>query len=135
MDRSSVTKRSYGGLTSMRIGINGFGRIGRLIFRIAHARGHEVVLVNDLTDNETLATLLKYDSNYGPFEGEVSFDDDNIIVDGRAIKATAHRDPADIPWAEHRADIVVESTGVFRKREQAMVHIEGGAKKVLISAP
>ncbi|SRR5690554_178199 len=119
----------------MRIGINGFGRIGRLIFRIAHERGHEVVLVNDLTSNETLATLLKYDSNFGPFKGEVSYDDDNIIVDGRTVAATEHRNPADIPWADHGVDIVVESTGIFRKREQAMAHIEGGAKKVLISAP
>ena len=119
----------------MRIGINGFGRIGRLIFRIAHERGHEVVLVNDLTSNETLATLLKYDSNFGPFKGEVSYDDDNIIVDGRTVAATEHRNPADIPWADHGVDIVVESTGIFRKREQAMAHINAGAKKVLISAP
>lgn len=119
----------------MRIGINGFGRIGRLIFRIAHERGHEVVLVNDLTGNETLATLLKYDSNFGPFKGEVSYDDDNIIVDGRTVAATEHRNPADIPWGEHGVDIVVESTGIFRKREQAMAHINAGAKKVLISAP
>src|SRR5690554_4234653 len=119
----------------MRIGINGFGRIGRLIFRIAHERGHEVVLVNDLTNNETLATLLKYDSNFGQFKGEVSYDDDNIIVDGRTVAATEHRNPADIPWADHGVDIVVESTGIFRKREQAMAHIQGGAKKVLISAP
>ena len=119
----------------MKIGINGFGRIGRLIFRIAHERGHEVVLVNDLTNNETLATLLKYDSNFGQFKGEVSYDDDNIIVDGRTVAATEHRNPADIPWADHGVDIVVESTGIFRKREQAMAHIQGGAKKVLISAP
>ncbi|MFA5593882.1 MAG: type I glyceraldehyde-3-phosphate dehydrogenase [Trueperaceae bacterium] len=119
----------------MKIGINGFGRIGRLIFRIAHERGHEVVLVNDLTNNETLATLLKYDSNFGPFKGEVSYDDDNIIVDGRTVVATEHRNPADIPWGEHGVDIVVESTGIFRSREQAMAHINAGAKKVLISAP
>ena len=119
----------------MKIGINGFGRIGRLIFRIAHERGHEVVLVNDLTNNETLATLLKYDSNFGPFKGEVSYDDDNIIVDGRTVVATEHRNPADIPWGEHGVDIVVESTGIFRSREQAMAHINAGAKTVLISAP
>ncbi|NLG09288.1 MAG: type I glyceraldehyde-3-phosphate dehydrogenase [Deinococcales bacterium] len=119
----------------MKIGINGYGRIGRLIHRIAHERGHEVALVNDLTDNETLAILLKYDSNYGPFRGEVSYDDDNIIVDGKKIAATAHRDPAAIPWRDHGVDVVVESTGVFRKREQAAVHLAGGAKKVLISAP
>ena len=119
----------------MKIGINGFGRIGRQVFRIAHERGHEVALVNDLTDNESLALLLKYDSNYGPFPGEVSHDDEHIIVDGRRVLATAHRDPADIPWGEHGVDIVVESTGVFRKREQSQKHLDGGAKKVLISAP
>lgn len=119
----------------MRIGINGFGRIGRLIFRIAHERGHEVVLVNDLTSNETLAMLLKYDSNYGPFKGNVTADEDNIIVDGRKVAATAHRNPADIPWAAHNVDVVVESTGIFRKREQALAHVQAGAKKVLISAP
>lgn len=119
----------------MKIGINGFGRIGRQIFRIATERGLDVVMVNDLTDNETLAHLLKYDSNYGPFPGEVSHDDEHIIVDGRRVLATAHRDPADIPWGEHGVDIVVESTGVFRKREQAQKHLDGGAKKVLISAP
>ncbi len=119
----------------MKIGINGYGRIGRLIHRIAHERGHEVVLVNDLTDNETLATLLKYDSNFGPFKGEVSHEGNHIIVDGKKIVATEHRNPADIPWGEHDVDIVVESTGVFRKREQAAMHMQAGAKKVLISAP
>jgi len=119
----------------MRIGINGFGRIGRQIFRIAHSRGYEVVLVNDLTDNETLAHLLKYDSTYGRYPGTVEHDADNIIVDGTKIAATEHRDPAAIPWAAHKVDIVVESTGIFTKREQAAVHLAGGAKKVLISAP
>ncbi len=119
----------------MKIGINGFGRIGRIIFRIAHERGHEVVLVNDLTDNEALALLLKYDSNYGVFPGTVSHDADNIIVDGKKIAATEHRDPAQIPWAEHGVDIVVESTGIFRSHEQASAHLAAGAKKVLISAP
>ncbi len=119
----------------MRIGINGFGRIGRQIFRIAHSRGHEVVLVNDLTDNETLAHLLKYDSTYGRYPGTVEHDAENIIVDGTKIAATEHRDPAAIPWAAHKVDIVVESTGIFTKREQAAVHLAGGAKKVLISAP
>ncbi|MFA5568225.1 MAG: type I glyceraldehyde-3-phosphate dehydrogenase [Trueperaceae bacterium] len=119
----------------MRIGINGFGRIGRQIFRIAHSRGHEVVLVNDLTDNETLAHLLKYDSTYGRYPGTVEHDAENIIVDGTKVAATEHRDPAAIPWAAHKVDIVVESTGIFTKREQAAVHLAGGAKKVLISAP
>jgi len=119
----------------MKIGINGFGRIGRQIFRIATERGLDVVMVNDLTDNEALALLLKYDSNYGPFPGEVSHDDDNIIVNGKKIAATAIRDPKDIPWGEAGVDIVVESTGIFTKRGQAAAHLEGGAKRVLISAP
>ena len=119
----------------MKIGINGFGRIGRQIFRIAEERGLEVAMVNDLTDNEALALLLKYDSNYGPFPGEVSHDDDNIIVNGRKVAATAIREPKDIPWGDAGVDIVVESTGIFTKRGQAAAHLEGGAKKVLISAP
>ena len=119
----------------MNVGINGFGRIGRQIFRILHARGHNVVLVNDLTDNETLATLLKYDSNYGKFKGEVSYDDENLIVDGKKVRATAIKDPTTLPWGELGVDIVVESTGIFTKREQAATHLQAGAKKVLISAP
>jgi len=119
----------------MNIGINGFGRIGRQIFRIAHQRGLNVVLVNDLTDNETLANLLKYDSNYGPFAGDVSFDDQNLIVDGKKVRATEVRKPEELPWKELGVDIVVESTGIFRKRAQAAAHLTAGAKKVLISAP
>ncbi|HET8985877.1 MAG TPA: type I glyceraldehyde-3-phosphate dehydrogenase [Trueperaceae bacterium] len=119
----------------MKIGINGFGRIGRQIFRIATERGLDVVMVNDLTDNESLALLLKYDSNYGPFPGEVSFDEDNIIVNGKKVAATAYRNPAEIPWGEAGVDIVVESTGIFTKRGQAAAHLEAGAKRVLISAP
>ena len=119
----------------MKIGINGFGRIGRQIFRIAHARGLEIVLVNDLTDNATLAHLLKYDSSYGPFDGDVSHDEGAIIVDGKRIVATAIREPNLIPWGEHGVDIVVESTGFFTKRAAAAKHLEGGAKRVLISAP
>ncbi len=119
----------------MKIGINGFGRIGRQIFRIAHERGLEIVLVNDLTDNATLAHLLKYDSSYGPFKGEVSHDEGAIIVDGKRVVATAIREPGKIPWGEHGVDIVVESTGFFTKRADAAKHLEGGAKRVLISAP
>lgn len=119
----------------MKIGINGFGRIGRQIYRIAHARGMDVAVVNDLTDTATLAHLLKYDSNYGPFPGTVEHDQANIIVDGQPFAVTAHRDPAEIPWANYGVDIVVESTGIFTKRAQAAVHLTGGAKKVLISAP
>ena len=119
----------------MKIGINGFGRIGRQIFRIAHARGLDIVLVNDLTGNETLAQLLKYDSNYGKFDGTVEFDDQNLIVDGKKVRATAIKDPKELPWKELGVDVVVESTGIFRKRAQAAMHLEAGAKKVLISAP
>ena len=119
----------------MKVGINGFGRIGRQIFRILHGRGHEVALVNDLTDNETLAQLLKYDSNYGKFKGEVSYDDENLIVDGKKVRVTAIKDPAELPWDELDVDVVVESTGIFTKREQAALHLKAGAKKVLISAP
>ncbi len=119
----------------MKIGINGFGRIGRQVFRIAHARGLEVVLVNDLTNNATLANLLRFDSNYGRFPGEVSHDDDNLIVDGRQVRATAERDPAQIPWSDYGADVVVEATGIFTKRDAAAKHLGGSVKKVLISAP
>ncbi len=119
----------------MNVGINGFGRIGRQIFRILHGRGHNVVLVNDLTDNKTLAQLLKYDSNYGKFQGEVTYDDENLIVDGKKVRVTAIKDPAELPWAELGVDVVVESTGFFTKREQAAKHLQAGAKKVLISAP
>jgi glyceraldehyde 3-phosphate dehydrogenase len=119
----------------MKIGINGFGRIGRQNFRIAHARGLEIVLVNDLTDNATLAHLLKYDTSYGRFAGEVGHDENAIIVDGKRVVATAIREPSAIPWGEHGVDIVVESTGIFTKRAAAAKHLEGGAKRVLISAP
>lgn len=119
----------------MKIGINGFGRIGRQIFRVAHARGFEIALVNDLSDNEMLAHLLKWDSNHGKFDGEVSFDAEHIIVDGKKVRATAIRDPKELPWGELGVDIVVESTGIFTKREQAAMHLAAGAKKVLISAP
>lgn len=119
----------------MKIGINGFGRIGRQIFRIAHARGLDIVLVNDLTDNETLAHLLRHDSNYGKFDGTVSFDDEHLIVDGKKMRVTSIKDPKTLPWRELDVDVVVESTGIFRKRAQAAMHLEAGAKKVLISAP
>ena len=119
----------------MKIGINGFGRIGRQVFRIAHARGLEIAIVNDLTNNATLANLLRFDSNYGRFPGEVSHDDQHRIVDGKKVRATAERDPAAIPWADYGVDIVVESTGIFTKREAAAKHLGGSVKKVLISAP
>ena len=120
-----------------RVGINGFGRIGRNLFRAAIEQGAdlEVVAVNDLTDNKTLAHLLKYDSIMGRFNGEVSYDDEGIIVDGKHIKVLAQRDPADLPWGELGVEVVVESTGFFTDGEKAAAHIAAGAKKVVISAP
>jgi glyceraldehyde 3-phosphate dehydrogenase len=119
----------------MKIGINGFGRIGRQIFRIAHARGMEIALVNDLTDTATLAHLLKYDSSYGRFDGEIETADDGFVVNGTKVLVTSHRDPAEIPWGANGVELVVESTGFFTKREQAAKHLAAGAKRVLISAP
>ncbi|MBX8464685.1 MULTISPECIES: type I glyceraldehyde-3-phosphate dehydrogenase [unclassified Deinococcus] len=119
----------------MKVGINGFGRIGRLVFRVLEARGVEVVAINDLTDNKTLATLLKYDSTAGRFNGTVEFDDNSLTVNGKKIHALAERDPAAIKWGEMGVDIVIESTGIFTTREGAGKHIEGGAKKVIITAP
>ena len=120
-----------------RVGINGFGRIGRNFFRAALEQGAdlEIVAVNDLTDNKTLAHLLKYDSIMGRFNGEVSYDDEGIIVDGKHIKVLAQRDPADLPWGELGVEVVVESTGFFTDGEKAAAHIAAGAKKVVISAP
>ena len=120
-----------------RVGINGFGRIGSNFFRAAIEQGAdlEVVAVNDLTDNKTLAHLLKYDSIMGRFNGEVSYDDEGIIVDGKHIKVLAQRDPADLPWGELGVEVVVESTGFFTDGEKAAAHIAAGAKKVVISAP
>jgi glyceraldehyde 3-phosphate dehydrogenase len=118
-------------------GINGFGRIGRNLFRAAHAAGADIdwVGVNDLTDAKTLAHLLKYDSILGPFPGKVEVSGDSIVVDGKELRVFAERDPAALPWAEVRADVVIESTGLFTKREGAQKHLDAGAKKVIISAP
>ena len=120
-----------------RVGINGFGRIGRNFFRAALEQGAdiEVVAVNDLTDNKTLAHLLKYDSITGRFQGEVSYDDEGIVVNGKHIKVLAQRNPADLPWGELGVEVVVESTGLFTDGETAKAHLDGGAKKVVISAP
>ena len=119
----------------MKVGINGFGRIGRLVFRVLEARGVEVVAINDLTDNKTLATLLKYDSTAGKFDGTVEYDDASLTVNGKKIHALAERDPANIKWGEMGVDIVIESTCIFTSRDGAGKHIQGGAKKVIITAP
>ncbi|WP_275005925.1 type I glyceraldehyde-3-phosphate dehydrogenase [Promicromonospora iranensis] len=122
---------------TIRVGINGFGRIGRNFYRALVESGAdiEVVGVNDLTDNKTLAHLLKYDTVLGRFGKSVDFDDENIIVDGKKIRALAERDPASLPWGELGADIVIESTGFFTDATKAKAHIDAGAKKVIISAP
>ena len=122
---------------SVKIGINGFGRIGRNFFRAALAKGSdlEIVAVNDLTDNKALAHLLKYDSITGRLDATVELDGDKIIVNGKPIIVLAERDPADLPWGELGVDIVIESTGRFTKSDDARKHITAGAKKVLVSAP
>jgi glyceraldehyde 3-phosphate dehydrogenase len=126
---------------AVRVGINGFGRIGRNVFRAAMARGGaaageiEWVAVNDLTDSATLAHLLKYDSILGPYPGEVAVSGDAISVDGKELKVLAERDPGALPWGELGVDVVIESTGFFTDRESAAKHLAGGAKKVVISAP
>jgi glyceraldehyde 3-phosphate dehydrogenase (phosphorylating) len=122
---------------AVRVGINGFGRIGRNVFRAAHESDAdvEIVAVNDITDAGTLGHLLKYDSVYGNFPGEVTVGDGALTVDGREVKVLAERDPAALPWGDLGVDVVIESTGFFTKREDAAKHLEGGAKKVIISAP
>jgi len=122
---------------ALKAGINGFGRIGRNVFRAAHARGEDIdwVGVNDITDNETLAHLLRYDSILGPFPGEVEATDDGLVVDGEELRVFAERDPANLPWDEVGADVVIESTGFFTKRDDAAKHLGAGAKKVIITAP
>jgi glyceraldehyde 3-phosphate dehydrogenase len=120
---------------TVRVGINGFGRIGRNYFRAARDRDVEIVAVNDLTDNKTLAHLLKYDSTFGRLDAEVTYDDEAITVDGARVLASAQKDPAQLPWGELGVDVVIESTGRFTKRDDAALHLKGGAKKVIISAP
>ena len=120
----------------MRVAINGFGRIGRNFFRIANGvEGIEIVAINDITDTKTLAHLLKYDSVHGIYDADIKATEDSIIVNGKEIKVTAIKDPAQLPWKDLNVDIVIESTGLFTKREDAQKHLEAGAKKVIISAP
>ena len=122
---------------TLRIGINGFGRIGRQVVRAAKQRGVkiDIVAINDLTDTKTLAHLFKYDSVHGKFDGEVSFDADSITINGDKIKVLKEKDPALLPWKDLKVDVVLEATGRFTKAEDAKKHITGGAKKVIISAP
>ena len=121
-----------------RVGINGFGRIGRLTLKAINERCSgelEVVVINDLADAKTNAHLFKYDSNYGIYPGKVEAKGDSIMIDGKEIKVLAERDPAKIPWRDYGVDIVIESTGLFTQASKAQAHFQGGAKKVLISAP
>ena len=121
---------------TIRVGINGFGRIGRSVFRILCDRPEvEVVCINDLFENEHLAYLLEYDSVMGPFGRQVSFDEETMTVDGRSTRMTAERDPAKIPWGELGVDVVIESTGAFRSREKLERHLAGGARKVILTVP
>jgi len=120
---------------SVRIGINGFGRIGRLVFRAAQGKDIEVVGINDITDAKTLAHLLKYDSVHGRFDGEVAADGDALVVNGKRIPVWAERDPASLPWQKLGAGIVIESTGLFTARDKAAAHLTAGAERVIISAP
>jgi glyceraldehyde 3-phosphate dehydrogenase len=124
-------------MAPVRVGINGFGRIGRNLFRAAHQAGSELEFcaVNDITDPGTLAHLLAYDSIYGRFPGRVEASGDAIVVDGREIRVLAEQDPAALPWSDLGVDVVIESTGRFTKRDDAAKHLEAGARKVIISAP
>src|SRR3954452_11926039 len=121
----------------VRVGINGFGRIGRNVLRAGLAKDTDIewVAVNDITDNATLAHLLKYDSILGPYQGEIEVRGDSLMVDGKEVKVFAERDPAQLPWSDLGVEVVLESTGFFTKRDDAAKHLEAGAKKVVISAP
>ncbi len=122
----------------MRVAINGFGRIGRLVFRAAIEKGmkdFDIVALNDITDAKTNAHLFKYDSNYGIFQGQVEVKDSEIVVNGKPYKVLAEKDPKNLPWKSLNVDLVVESTGLFREAEKAKAHIAAGAKKVVITAP
>src|SRR5690242_18622278 len=119
-----------------RVAINGFGRIGRNAFKVAFERDDiEIVAINDLTSTATLAHLLKHDTNYGTYQHDVASDEETIFVNGKRIKVTAQKDPAQLPWKELEVDVVIESTGFFVDPAKAKAHIDAGAKKVVISAP
>jgi glyceraldehyde 3-phosphate dehydrogenase len=121
---------------ALRVAINGFGRIGRMVFRSAlREEGIEIVAINDLTSAATLAHLLKYDSVHGPFNAKVEANGDELVVNGKAIKILAVRNPEELPWKQYKVDVVLESTGLFTAREKAELHLKAGAKKVVISAP
>jgi len=121
---------------AIRLGINGFGRIGRTVLRYAvKEKGIDIVAINDLTDAKTLAHLLKYDSVHGIFPGKVEYNDKELIINGKVIKILAIRNPEELPWKKEKVDIVLESTGIFTAREKAEMHLKAGAKKVIISAP
>lgn len=123
---------------ALRVGINGFGRIGRPVFKIAQekfGKDAEIVLINDLTDPKTLAHLLKYDSTYGVYGGDVEAKEHSIVVNGKEVEICAETKPENIKWGEYGVDVVIESTGRFTSKESAMAHVAGGAKKVIISAP
>ncbi len=123
-------------MAKIKVAINGFGRIGRHSFKIAMQKDDmEIVAINDLTDNKTLAHLLKYDTAYPDVDWDITYDDDNLIVNGKKIKALSERDPAQLPWGDLGVDVVIESTGVFRTKEKAELHLQAGAKKVVLSAP
>ncbi len=121
---------------SIKVGINGFGRIGRLVYKAGFKRSDiEFVCINDITDAKTLAHLLKYDSTHGRFPGKVEATADSIVVDGKSVKITAERDPAQIPWGASGVDIVIESTGIFTSKEKIENHFKAGAKKVILTVP
>ncbi len=139
--RSSVVKKDKGckkGKKNMatKVAINGFGRIGRVVYRIAHADPDvEVVAVNDITDADMLGHLLKFDSTHGRFDGDVQVNGDSLVVDGKELKVLAEKDPSKLPWKDMGVDVVLESTGVFRTRDKIELHLKAGAPKVLLSVP
>ncbi len=123
-------------MSKPKVAINGFGRIGRAAFKsILNKNNAEIVAINDLTDTKTLANLLKYDSVYGRYDKEVSFDDNHLVVDGISYQVLSEKDPASLPWQELGVDVVLECTGVFRTKEKASAHLQAGARAVIISAP